>query len=36
MTLHWEFNKDGKITTLGDAMWGSVSGQELTQFEEVA
>lgn len=36
MTLHWEFNKGGKITTFGDAMWGSVSGQELTQFEEIA
>ena len=32
MTVHWEFNKDGKVTTIGDAMWGSVSGKELTHF----
>ena len=32
MTLHWEFNKDDKITTIDDAMWGSVSGKELTYY----
>ena len=36
MTLHWEFNKEGKVTTVNDEMWGSYSGQELAQFEEVA
>jgi hypothetical protein len=35
MTLHWEFNKEGKVTTVDDEMWGSVGGQELVQFEEV-
>jgi hypothetical protein len=32
MTVHWEFNKDGKITTINDEMWGSVKGNELTYF----
>jgi len=34
MTVHWEFNMDGNITTEGDAMWGSVSGSELAWFIE--
>ena len=34
MTLHWEFNLDGVITTENDEMWGSVSGSELTWFVE--
>lgn len=32
MTVYWEFNNGGKITTIGDQMWGSVSGKELTYF----
>jgi hypothetical protein len=32
MTLHWEFNKDGVIVTIDDAMWGSISGKELTYY----
>jgi hypothetical protein len=32
MMVHWEFNNGGKITTIGDQMWGSVSGKELTYF----
>ena len=34
MTLHWEFNLDGNITTETDEMWGSLSGSELTWFKE--
>jgi len=32
MTVHWEFNNGGKVTTIIDEMWGSVSGKELTYF----
>jgi len=32
MTVHWEFNKDGKITTINDEMWGSVKGRELIYY----
>ena len=32
MTLHWEFNLDGKIYTENDAMWGSLSGDELVYY----
>jgi len=32
MTVHWEFNNGGKVTRIDDAMWGSVSGKELTHF----
>ena len=32
MEIYWEFNNGGKITTIGDAMWGSISGKELTHF----
>ena len=32
MTVHWEFNNGGKITTTDDAMWGSLSGKELIHF----
>jgi hypothetical protein len=32
MTVHWEFNNGGKMTTIDDQMWGSVSGKELTYF----
>lgn len=34
MTLHWEFNLDGVITVEEDAMWGTLSGSELTWFVE--
>ena len=34
MTLHWEFNLDGVITTENDEMWGTLSGSELTWFVE--
>ena len=34
MTLHWEFNLDGVITTEDNEMWGSVSGSELAWFIE--
>ena len=32
MTVYWEFNNGGKVTRIDDAMWGSVSGKELTHF----
>ena len=32
MTLHWEFDLDGKIYTENDALWGSLSGQELVYY----
>lgn len=34
MTLHWEFNLNGIITTETDEMWGSLSGSELAWFIE--
>ena len=35
MTCHWEFKKDGIITTFDDEMWGSVSGSELIWYREL-
>jgi hypothetical protein len=32
MTLHWEFELNGKIRRIDDEMWGSVSGAELVGF----
>jgi DNA-binding NtrC family response regulator len=32
MTLHWEFNNNGHMLTIDDAMWGSISGKELTYY----
>lgn len=32
MTLHWEFLKNGATIRIGDEMWGSLSGVELTGF----
>jgi len=32
MTIHWEFDLDGKITTEDDEMWGSVDGEELVYY----
>jgi hypothetical protein len=34
MTVHLEFNDNGTITTIGEEMWGSVSGDELSHFIE--
>jgi len=33
MTVHWEFKKDGIVTTIEDQMWGSVSGSDLTYYK---
>ena len=35
MTAHWEFELNGKIITVNDEMWGSVSGEGLVGFREV-
>lgn len=32
MTVHWEFNNNGKIITVNDELWGSLSGNELIGF----
>ena len=32
MTLHWEFDLDGKIYTENDALWGSITGEELVYY----
>lgn len=32
MTLHWEFLLNGATIRIGDEMWGSLSGVELTGF----
>ena len=34
MTVHLEFNDAGTITTIGEEMWGSVSGDDLSHFIE--
>jgi hypothetical protein len=34
MTVHWEFELDGKVTTIDDNMWGSIRGDELIGFKE--
>jgi len=34
-TAHWEFELNGKIITVNDEMWGSVSGEGLVGFREV-
>ena len=34
MTLHWEFNIDGKVYTESDDMWGSIDGEELMYYKE--
>jgi len=36
MTVHWEFNLNGTLTTENDEMWGSVAGTELTWFKEAS
>ena len=35
MTLHWEFELDGKIRRIDDEMWGWLSGAELIGFRPV-
>lgn len=35
MTLHWEFELNGKIRRIDDEMWGSVSGAELIGFRPI-
>jgi hypothetical protein len=35
MTLHWEFELNGKIRRIDDQMWGSLSGAELVGFRPI-
>jgi hypothetical protein len=35
MSLHWEFNDNGKIITIDNEMWGSINGDELCGFRVV-
>jgi len=35
MTLHWEFELNGKIRRIDDEMWGSVNGTELVGFRPI-
>jgi hypothetical protein len=35
MTLHWEFELNGKIHRIDDEMWGSMGGTELVGFKPV-
>ena len=32
MTVHWEFNNNGKIIKVDDELWGSLSGNKLIGF----
>ena len=34
MQLYIEFNDSGRVTTISEDMWGSVSGDELSYFVE--
>jgi len=34
MTVHIEFNNDGRLISIDEEMWGSVSGDELSYFIE--
>ena len=34
MTVHMEFNDNGRITRVDEEMWGSVGGYELSYFIE--
>jgi hypothetical protein len=34
MTVHIEFNDNGRITRVDEEMWGSLSGEELSYFIE--
>ena len=35
MTLHWEFELNGKIRRINDERWGSISGTELVGFRPI-
>ena len=35
MTIHWEFELNGKIRRIDDEMWGSISGEELVGFRPI-
>jgi len=35
MTLHWDFNDNGKVVTVNEEMWGSINEQELIGFRIV-
>ena len=35
MTLHWEFELNGKIRRIDDEMWSSISGTELVGFRPI-
>lgn len=35
MTIHWEFELNGKIRRINDEMWGSIRGTELVGFKPV-
>ena len=35
MTLHWEFELNGIVRRIDDAMWGSVGGEELVGFRPI-
>ena len=34
MTVHMEFNDNGRVTRVDEEMWGSVTGYELSYFIE--
>jgi len=34
MTVHTEFNDNGRVTRVDEEMWGSISGRELSYFIE--
>jgi hypothetical protein len=34
MTVHMEFNDNGRVTRVDEEMWGSISGRELSYFIE--
>lgn len=34
MTVHMEFNDNGRVTRVNEEMWGSVTGYELSYFIE--
>ena len=34
MTVHMEFNDNGRVTRVDEEMWGSVGGYELSYFIE--
>ena len=34
MTVHMEFNDNGRVTRIDEEMWGTISGRELSYFIE--